>query len=311
MVNTRTRYIVYNHSGSGVRHHHYTTSNDIIAEADGHASTGDNLPAQGFPFQFYGGQNVPFAFMSVNGAADGNHLYTSPGNQNVQVGTSDIDILVVYAPPGGFGGPNGGPGVWVDAFNVNAGTFSDDLHFIQVLTPPTPPDSVDGPKTTFANQEGVVSTLAAENLRASVSVDGGVPFLEWKRIVQVETLSTAREVDLAQNQTNEIWFAFYQTIPPDPGIPHLHDELYRSLGKWVDDDYCGTGPHPIGPGGPVFRISLPKEVTTKLTAAQKEKLASISKEYAGAAKTAYADMTKVVNLLGEVGKIVAKSGKSK
>ena len=195
--------------------------------------------------------------------------------------------------------------------NVNAGTFSDDLHFIQVLTPPTPPDSVDGPKTTFANQEGVVSTLAAENLRASVSVDGGVPFLEWKRIVQVETLSNAREVDLAQNQSNEIWFAFYQTIPPDPGIPHLRDELYRSLGKWVDDDYCGTGPHPIGPGGPVFRISLPREVTKKLNAAQKEKLASISKEYAGAAKTAYADMTKVVNLLGEVGKIVAKSGKSK
>jgi hypothetical protein len=311
MVNTRTRYIVYNHSGSGVRHHHFTTSNDIIAEADGHASTGDNLPAQGFPFQWYGGQNVPFAFMSVNGAADGNHLYTSPGNQNVQVGTADIDILVVYAPPGGFGGPNGGPGVWVDAFNVDTGVFSDALDFIQVLTPPTPPDSVDAPKTTFANQEGVVSTLAAENLRASVAVDGGVPFLEWKRIVQVETLSTSREVDLTQNETNEIWFAFYQTVPPSVSIPHLHDEIAQALGRWVDDDYCGTPyPHHIGPGGPPFRVSLPASVTRGLSAAQKERLASLSKEYAGAAKTAYAEMTKVVSLLGEIANVVAK-GKSK
>jgi hypothetical protein len=309
MVNTRTRYIVYNHGGSGVRHHHYTTSNDIIAEADGHASTGDNLPAQGFPFQWYGGQNVPFAFMSVNGAADGNHLYTSPGNQNVQVGTSDIDILVVYAPPGGFGGPNGGPGVWVDAFNVNAGTFSDDLHFIQIMTPPTPPDTLDAAKTTFANMEGVVSTLTAENFRASVSVDGGVPFLEWKKITPAEILSPARDVALAQNETNEIWFAFYQTIPPDPGIPHLHDELAYALGKWVDDDYCGTGPHPVGPW-PGFRIALPKETTRKLNADQKKRLASLSKEYASAAKTAYASMTKVVNLLGELSDMVSK-GKSR
>ena len=307
MVNTRTRYIIYNHSGSGVRHHHFTTSNDIIAEADGHASPGDVIPAQGFPFQWYGGQNVPFAFMSVNGAADGNHLYTSPGNQSVQVGTSNVDILVVYAPPGGFGGPDGGPGVWVDAFNVDVGTFSDDLHFIQVLTPPTPPDSVDGPKTTYANKEGVVSTLTAENLRASTSVDGGVPFLEWKRIVPVETLSSTREVDLAQNESNEIWLAFYQTIPPSVSIPKLHDFIATALGGWVDDDYCGTGPHIIGPRGPIFRIALPKEITRQLSAAQKQKLDSLSKQYPGLAKNAYTEMTKVVNLLGEIGKIVAKT----
>jgi hypothetical protein len=40
MINTRVRYIAYNHSGSGVRHHHFTTQNDIIAEAGGHASPG-------------------------------------------------------------------------------------------------------------------------------------------------------------------------------------------------------------------------------------------------------------------------------
>src|SRR5512140_3707020 len=126
MVNTTIKYIVYTHTGSGVRHHHFGTQNNIIDQANGQASTGDTINALGFATLPFNGQNLPFAFMSVHGAADGNHLYTDPGNQLVQVGTTDIDILVVYAPPGGIG-VGGGPGVWVDAFNVDAGSFSDSL----------------------------------------------------------------------------------------------------------------------------------------------------------------------------------------
>jgi hypothetical protein len=308
MVNTRTKYIVYTHTGTGVRHHHFGMQNNIIDEADGTATTGNHFPAQGFPYQFYMGQSVPFAFMVVHGAEDGNHLYTSPGNELVPVGNTDIDVLVVYAPPGGFGGPNGGPGVWVDAFNVDMGTFSDSLDFIQVLTPPTPPDTLDNPKTTYANGEGVVSTLAPEDIRASVVVDGSVPFLEWKKITPAEALVSAREVDLAQSETNEIWFAFYQTLPPTTAIPDLRGKIAQTLGRWVDDDYCGTPyPHHIGPTGPIFQVSLPAEVTKSLNAAQKEKLASLSKEYAGVAKVAYSEMTKVTALLREIGSIVSKS----
>ena len=78
MINTTTKYIVYNHSGGGVRHHHFGTQNNIIDEADGNATPGDTLPVLGFPTLPFQGSNVPFAFMSVHGAADGNHLYTSP-----------------------------------------------------------------------------------------------------------------------------------------------------------------------------------------------------------------------------------------
>ncbi|SRR6266581_702095 len=309
MDNVFTTYLVYTHGGTGVRHHHFSTANNIIDQAHNHASPGDTWPAQGFPFQFFQGQPVPFAFMSVTGAADGNHLYTSPGHQSVPVGSDVINILVVYAPPGGFGGPNGGPGVWVDAFNVDTGTFSDDLAFIQVLTPP---DTVDAAKTTFANMEGVVSTLTAENLRASLSVDGGVPFLEWKRIVQVETLSSAREVDLAQNESNELWFAFYQTVPPGVGIPDLRGKIAQTLGRWIDDDYCGTPyPHHIGPTGPIFQVSLPESVTKSLNATQKEKLARLSKEYPDVAKAAYGEMGKVMGILGEIANIAAKANKAR
>jgi len=142
MVNTTIKYIVYTHSGGGVRHHHFGTQNNIINEADGQAAKDDVINALGFASLPFNGNNLPFAFMSVHRGADGNQLYTSPGNQTVRVGTSNIDILVVYAPAGGIGGSNGGPGVWVDAFNVDAGNFSDS-DFIQHVTAsrhlPAPP----------------------------------------------------------------------------------------------------------------------------------------------------------------------------
>ncbi len=308
MVNTMVRYIVYNHGGTGVRHHHFTTQNDIIGAAPGSASTGDTLIAQGFPFQWYMGQIVPFAFMSVHGAADGNHLYTSPGNQSVPVGTTDIDVLVVYAHPGGFGGPNG-PGVWVDAFDVDTGDFSDALDFIQVLTPPTPPDTVDAAKTTYANNEGVVSTVAAENLRASPAVDGGVPFLEWKKIVPTETLDNDRNVDLVQNETGEIWFAFYQTQSAGTAIGRVLEAMGVGIFVWTGDDTCGNGGHWIGPGhgpGPApFRLSIDSRTMQKLNAKQQERLKALVQEYPAIAEAGLAAMAKVLDVLKGVNELLA------
>lgn len=130
-----TRYIVYNHNGTGVRHHHFGIENTINEAVDMHAP-GEIHTAQGFPFHVHLGQQVPFAFMSIVGNADDNHLYTEPGNPLVRVGAVPVTILVVYAPPGGIGS-GGGPGVWVDAFNVDTGQFSDIPTFMQVFTPPT------------------------------------------------------------------------------------------------------------------------------------------------------------------------------
>ena len=312
MVNTRVRYIVYNHGGTGVRHHHFTTANDIIAEADGHAAPGDTLAAQGFPFQFFNGQQVPFAFMSVHGAADGNHLYTSAGNQSVPVGTSDIDVLVVYAPPGGIGGVGGGPGVWVDAFNVDTGDFSDDLHFIQVLTPPTPPDTVDAGQTNYANQEGVVSTTTAENLRANGSVDGGVPFLEWKRIVPAETTQNNREVDLTATETGEIWLAFYQSRSATITIPNVEAAIGGGIFVWTGDDYCGNGGHWIflpghgpGPGPAPFKLAIDKTTIAKLSPQQQKKLEGLAKEYPSIAAEGLTAMTRVLRVLDDVRQIIA------
>jgi hypothetical protein len=309
VVTTRIRYIVYNHSGTGVRHHHFGVQNNIVNEADGTASSGDVMTAFGFPTLPYMGNQVPFAFMSVNGAADGNHLYTDPGNQNVPVGSSNVDILVVYAPVGGIGS-GGGPGIWVDAFNVDTGAFSDSLQFIDVLTPPTPPDTIDGPATTFSNQDGSVSTVHAVNVRANDHVDG-IPFVEWKRIIPNPTTQTNREIDLAQNESGEIWLAFYQSPPPASiSIPRVVQAVSGGIFVWTGDDYCGNGGHWIFPGhgpGPApgtFKISVSKEDLAKMSPAQRKQIETYQREYPAIAQAAVTGVANALNIVNQVGKIL-------
>ncbi len=312
MINTTIKYIVYTHTGGGVRHHHFSTANNIIDEADGHASAGDVINALGFPTLPFGPDTLPFAFMSVHGAADGNHLYTSPGNQTVAVGSTDIDSLVVYAPPGGIGGPGGGPGVWVDAFNVDTGNFSDSLDFVKILTPPTPPDTIDAAMSTFVNQDGGISTANAENVRANDHVDGA-PFVEWKRITGPQTLHLSREIDLTQGETGEIWFAFYQTPPtPTVSIPRIVQLMEAGIFLFVGDDTCGNGGRwfgpghgPVGPGPGTFKISLSKEVIAKLNPAQQKQLKGIMDRYPASAQAALVSMTNVLNDINTIGGMVS------
>jgi hypothetical protein len=313
MVSTKIKYIAYNHNGGGVRHHHFSTQNNIVQEADGQASPGDTLNALGFPTLLFNGQNLPFAFMSVHGGSGGNQLYTAPGNQTVLVGSDDIEILVVYAQVGG--GP-GGPGVWVDAFNVDAGIFSDDLHFIEVLTPPTPPVAVDAAKTSVANNDGDVSTLSAENLRASGQVDGGVPFLEWKKIIPTAYLTNNADVSLVQNESGEIWFAFYQTPSGNPpfNIHNVIQAMESGIFIWGGDDTCGNGGHwvhPKGPGPAPFRISIDKKFIDRLSPANQKKLQSYIREYPAVANTGLEAMTRVLDLLEGVNKLLSGTGKTR
>ena len=250
-ITITTKYIVYNHAGTGVRHHHYTDQNTVHNFPDQTASeneAGNRIASGPAQYPFPGGPDLNFAFMSINGAKDGNSLYTSPGDYSYNVGTSNINILVVYAPASGIGGPNGGPGIWVDAFNVDAGVLSDDLHFISVQTPPA--NTVDVAQTALANQEGAVSSEAAEHIKASATIDGGVPFLEWKQIMPAPSILNSPEFNLAKNETNEIWIAFYQT-PKKPTLHRIDD--YYAIWQWVD--YATMVDGHGGPGDPGPNLS--------------------------------------------------------
>ncbi|MFI3196985.1 MAG: hypothetical protein QX196_01535 [Methylococcaceae bacterium] len=224
MPTINTKYIVYNHAGTGVRHHHFSDQNTIKKFAPEPFTPPGKRNAD-FPVLYnYNNEDLPFAFTSIHGAADGNHLYLSPDDNQYPVGESDIEVLVIYAPP-----PGVGEGIWVDAFNVDAGNFSDDLNFIQILTPPTPPDSLDSLKTGVANQEGSVFPDHPEHIRASEKIDGGVPFVSWKQIVPPQQIVKSRDFELKQDQSGEIWFAFYQS-PPAVTEP---DRSWVLPGSWV------------------------------------------------------------------------------
>ena len=241
-ITINTKYVVYNHAGTGVRHHHFTEQNTVesfplqTAEPN---EVGNRIAYAPAVHKFNNNtEDLSLAFMSVNGAKGGNKLYLDPGSYLYQVGTSNIEVLAVYAPAGGIGPPGGGPGIWVDAFNVDVGNFSDDLHFIQILTPPTPPDLLDGPKTDEANQDGDVSSENPEHIRASETIDSNVPFVKWKQIMPPQQIVDARDFELEQEQTGEIWFAFYQSqivdVPrPDRNRDWVFPVLSFIIAGWI------------------------------------------------------------------------------
>ena len=247
-ITITTKYIVYDHNGTGVRHHHYTDQNtvhDFPPQSAAENEAGDRTASAPDKYPFGQGPDLNFAFMSINGAKDGNMLYTTAGDYPYHVGTQNIDILVVYAPASGIGG--GGPGIWVDAFNVNTGSLSDDINFISVLTPPT--NTPDAAKTFEANQEGDVSSAAPEYIVASATIDGGVPFIEWKQIIPAQSIVNSKDFNLAQNETSEIWIAFYQS--PTQPVYRIRANVY----SWRLVDAATKVDGHGGPGDPGITLS--------------------------------------------------------
>lgn len=213
MPTITTRYITYNRLGGGIRRHNISSLNTI-----------ESFPTLNVPVNAEGDRDAfgpatwisadgtaeyTFAFLSLAGAKGGSQFFLTPGSNIYEVGAVDITITVLFVPIGGDGPPS--QEIWVDAFNADSGGFSDDLAFIQVLTPPTPPDNLDSTKTDLANYEGVVSNQQAQTIRASEFVDGGVPFLKWIQILMPKQEVNDREFALAAQEQFKIWFAVYQT----------------------------------------------------------------------------------------------------
>ena len=156
------------------------------------------------PVIAYGANNdiYNFAFASVVGASVGSGIYTNLGNLPINIGASEnVTINKFYVPTGG-GTP--GVGVWVDAFNVDTGEFSDS-DFIDVLTNNLP----DLAKTNTANIEGYVLSDTAEDLRAKLPVDS-LPFSQWQKIGERTEASIDYLLDIKESG---IVFAFFKTKP--------------------------------------------------------------------------------------------------
>ena len=182
-----------------------------------------------------------FAFWSIAGGADGGVVDFNQLAQGVPVGTATLTASAIYLDTGGTNG--GGPGVFVDAFDVNQGIFVDD-DFVNV--------SPDSNLTAAANETGWVPSASAESVAAYGSIHA-VPFSMWHVFLGTEMVNNMT-LNVAA-QSSGVAFAFYKT--PVTSSPPRIDRLF-ALSTWVSygvmvDGGGPTGDGPVDPWGPYVR----------------------------------------------------------
>lgn len=251
MPTVHTHYRTY--VSRGRRHHQHTVAPEIAP------SQTTNVPAGG-QYEVWTGTQISwsnagspetdsFMFWAVTGAADGSHMSTEQ-DLKVAVGSTDVEVTGWYLPPGVVGSGGGGPGLIIDAFDVDLGDFSD-ADFVDVVSDPT--------LTAAANEEGFVPTgSAGEDVRAYTNVDGVVPFTDWDVFVSDMGVSAGGRDLNAEEKHNAVAFAFYKTpvSSPTPGWRGPGREY--EAGTWVSagvkvDAGGPTGRGPVPPWNPFLR----------------------------------------------------------
>jgi len=242
MPTVHTHYVTYVRGHR--RRHAGAVAADIITPLNSTVTDPGTYQALASPFLPWtdsNGQqeNVSFAFWSVTGSANGAFVTTSQ-SLAVNVDSSDVTATAWYLPPGT--GPNGGPGIIIDAFDVNQGTFVDD-DFVTVAP--------DGGLSFAANDDGWVPTTNAEDINAFNAIHA-VPFTDW--MVFAGTESVTNEDLSAAKATSAVAFAFYQS-PAQPPIGHVvppAESTWVSWGVMVDGG-GPTGRGPVPPWNPYVR----------------------------------------------------------
>lgn len=245
MPNTSSHFVTWISRG---KRNHGSAYQDIGPSSNSNLATGDTYQPQWAPPSLdwtetdSDGKQVThhgvFAFWSIAGGANGGVVDFNQLAQGVPVGSSNITASAIYIETGG--GPNGGPGVTIDAFDVNQGIFVDD-DFVTV--------SPDSGLTTAANNDGWVPSTSAESVNAFGSIHA-VPFSSWHVFLGTEMVNNTT-LNVAV-QSSAVAFAFYKT-PVSSGPSKINRQfaeyVWVSYGVMVD----GGGPTsggPVDPWGP-------------------------------------------------------------
>ncbi len=240
MPNASSHFVTWISRG---KRHHGSAYQDIGPSSNSNLATGDTYQPQWAPPSLdwtdtdADGKQVThhsvFAFWSVAGGANGGVVDFNQLAQGVPVGGSNITASAIYIEIGG--GTNGGPGVTIDAFDVNQGIFVDD-DFVTV--------SPDSSLTAGANNDGWVPSTSAESVIAFNSIHT-VPFSEWHVFLGMEMVN-GTTLNVAA-QSSAVAFAFYKT-PVSSGPPKINRQFAESV--WVSYGVMVDGGGPTG-GGPV------------------------------------------------------------
>ena len=249
MPNASSHFVTWISRG---KRHHGSAYQDIGPSSNSNLATGDTYQPQWAPPSLDwtdtdgDGKQVThhgvFAFWSIAGGANGGVVDFNQLAQGVPVGSGNITASAIYIETGG--GPNGGPGVTIDAFDVNQGIFVDD-DFVNV--------SPDSALTAAANNDGWVPSTSAENVTAFGSIHT-VPFSSWHVFLGTEFANNTT-LGVAV-QSSAVAFAFYKTPVGGGGPPRIDRQF--ELSTWVSygvmvDGGGPTGDGPVDPWGPYVK----------------------------------------------------------
>jgi len=196
----------------------------IASQSGGQQSTGLTFqPGQLPGAEMVGNQTYDFSFVTITGGVKtaggptiGVTSTTANAPPSVLVGTSNIEVLVVYVPVGG--GPCTPPanctssGATIDSFDETTGTLFNDT-FVKVA-----PDT-NGALTQSGNVYGYVDTTAsAETITAqSPTSPTGVNFSRWVNLEPSSASANGPALSVGKG-VSTISLAFYDA-PTGPAPP--------------------------------------------------------------------------------------------
>lgn len=293
-------YVTYSHRQ---RRLHGSAAEDSLPLPQGNVPPPSTLIIPAAPATFHG---KPYAFTSVTGGKNGPLLYSdNEATPSVAVdGTNNISVKVFYLPAGG--GPGQGyEGIWIDAFDEDAGDFIDD-DFVTVVPNS---NSMNANLTDTANAEGEVSNEKAEDIIA-ISPIRNLVFDKWI-IAEGSGITINNEHCNLDKGGVGIAFAFYKKQVLD--LNGLKKSLNETAGGGfriiIEDDgiHIVHGPvtgggGPIGP--PVGPLGIAPSLLKKLTKEQKLQVNQYVEQYAAITKSTAADMNKLISILSSISKMV-------
>ena len=238
MPNLTVNYYAY-----GRRGRRHSASPVVPIAPSLHSSPISGTPADinAYPISGY----PTFAFWSIVGESGGGRV-SRTALEVVHAADDPLIATAWYLPSGGGG--TGGPGLGIDAFDVNRGQFFDD-DFVSVAP--------DAALSAAANYDGFVPTASIEHITAfdpchEAVISANIPFVNWMVVdPPAPATGTVLNPPVGSNGTA---FAMYR-LPDgiDPGFkrPHIDELLtwlYLSPGVLVGGGGFGIRP---GGGGPV------------------------------------------------------------
>jgi hypothetical protein len=118
---------------------------------------------------------------------------------------------------------------------------------------------------------------------------------------------------MTQNETGEIWFAFYQSPRPGPPINLGKLKQYVAGGGFqiiIEDDGIHIVHGPVGGGGPVGPpvgpLRVASSLVNKLSREQKATLKQYQKEYATLTKSITSQTSKIIGIVSKVTRMLGQ-----